>query len=271
MNARSGLDGARAAVRQVGDHPVLEALARVGLVVSGLLHIVIGYTAGRVAWGDSGGQADQSGALAALSGNPAGTLLMWVIVLGLSALVIWQLAVALAPPVGEGEDFFDRIKALARAGVYGVLAYTALRFAVGSGSSTSSEKASQDITAVLMQHPAGRVLIGGAGVAIIVVGGYHVHKGLMRRFLDDLEEHPGTWASGLGIVGYPAKGVVLALVGAFFIIAAVRQRSSQASGLDDALKSLRDEPLGPYLLTAVALGLLAFGLYCFARSRHQRI
>ena len=34
---------------------------------------------------------------------------------------------------------------------------------------------------------------------------------------------------------------------------------------------LRDEPFGPYLLTAVAVGLVAFGLYCFARARHQRI
>ena len=51
----------------------------------------------------------------------------------------------------------------------------------------------------------------------------------------------------------------------------MRHQSSQADGLDGALKSLRDEPFGPALLTVVAVGLVAFGLYCFARARHQRI
>ena len=32
----------------MGDHPALEALARAGFVASGLLHIVLGYTAARV-------------------------------------------------------------------------------------------------------------------------------------------------------------------------------------------------------------------------------
>ena len=107
--------------------------------------------------------------------------------------------------------------------------------------------------------------------AIIAVGGYHVYKGVTRKFLDDLEDHPGRLATVAGMVGYPAKGGVLALVGAFFVIAAVQHQSSEADGLDGALKSLRDEPFGPALLTVVAAGLVAFGLYCFSRARHQRI
>ncbi|WP_435200726.1 DUF1206 domain-containing protein [Janibacter sp. GS2] len=270
MDTRDGLDEARTAVRAVGDHPLLEGLARIGFAVSGLLHIVIGYTVGRVAWGSGGGQADQSGALATLSSNPAGTVLMWIIVVGLLALALWQLTVAFAPPSGGG-GFVDRVKALGKAGMYTVLGYTAFQFARGSGSSSSSEQSSQDVSATLMKQPAGQVLVGGLGVAILLVGGYHVYKGLSRRFLEDLEEHPGRWASGLGMIGYPAKGAVLALVGLFFVIAAVQHQSSEAAGLDGALMSLRDEPFGPYLLTAVAIGFIAFGLYCFARARHQRI
>lgn len=263
------VDDARDAVRTVGDHPALEALARVGFAVSGLLHIVMGYTAGRVGWG-GGGQADQSGALSTLASNPAGTVLMWVIVVGLIALVVWQLTVAVAPSVGEG-GAVDRIKAAGKAIVYAALAYTAAGFALGSGSSSSSEQSSQDVTATLMEQPAGQWLVGAVGVAVIAVGGYHVHKGLSRKFLQDLEEDPGRWATALGMIGYPAKGAVLALVGAFFVSAAVQHQSSEAAGLDGALKSLRDEPFGPTLLTAVAVGLIAFGVYCFARARHQRI
>lgn len=262
-------DAATDAARKVGDHPALETLARVGFVVSGLLHIVLGWTAGRVGWG-GGGQADQSGALATLASNPAGTVLMWVIVVGLAALVLWQLAVAVGPSVGES-GAADRVKAVGKALVYAAIAWTAAQFAVGSGSSSSSEQSSQDVTATLMKAPAGQVLVGAVGVAVIAVGGYHVYKGVTRTFLDDLEEHPGRLATVAGMVGYPAKGGVLALVGAFFVIAAVQHQSSEADGLDGALKSLRDEPFGPALLTVVAAGLVAFGLYCFARARHQRI
>lgn len=269
MSRTPDLHDARDAARKVGDHPALEALARVGFVVSGLLHIVLGWTAGRVGWG-GGGQADQSGALSTLASNPAGTILMWVIVIGLVALVLWQLTVAVGPRLGDG-GALDRIKALGKATVYAVLAWTASKFALGSGSSSSSEQSSQDLTATLMEAPAGQVLVGAVGVAVIVVGGYHVYKGLSRTFLDDLEEDPGTWATRSGTIGYPAKGAVLALVGVFFVIAAVQHQSSEASGLDGALKSLRDQPFGPVLLTVVAAGLIAFGLYCFARARHQRI
>ncbi|UUZ44450.1 DUF1206 domain-containing protein [Janibacter limosus] len=262
-------DAARDTARKVGDHPALEALARAGFVVSGVLHIVLGWTAGRVGWG-SGGRADQSGALSTLASNPAGTILMWVIVIGLAALVLWQLTVAIGPRLGDS-GVLDRVKAVGKAVVYGAIARTAAKFAMGSGSSSSSEQSSQDVTATLMEAPAGQLLVGAVGVAVIAVGGYHVYKGVTRKFLDDLEEDPGTRATRSGTVGYPAKGAVLALVGVFFVIAAVQHQSSQASGLDGALKSLRDQPFGPYLLTVVAVGLVAFGLYCFARARHQRI
>lgn len=268
MTRTPDIDDARDAVRTVGDHPALEALARVGFAASGLLHIVLGYTAARVGWG-GGGQADQSGALATLASNPAGTVLMWVITVTLAGLVLWQLTEAVTPGAGDGAA--DRAKAVGKAVVYAAIAWTAGQFAIGSGSSSSSEQSSQDVTATLMQQPAGQWLVGGVGVAVIAVGGYHVYKGVARTFLEDLEEHPGRIATVLGAVGYPAKGAVLALVGAFFVIAAVRHQSSQADGLDGALKSLRDEPFGPALLTVVAVGLVAFGLYCFARARHQRI
>ena len=52
-------------VAQVAQNSVFERLARAGFVVSGLLHLAIGYLAIRIALGSGGGSADQSGALAA--------------------------------------------------------------------------------------------------------------------------------------------------------------------------------------------------------------
>ena len=118
----AALMGTVVAALWVGDHPALETLARVGFVVSGLLHIVLGWTAGRVGWGD-GGQADQSGALATLASNPAGTVLMWVITVTLAGLVLWQLTEAVTPGAGDGAA--DRAKAVGKAVVYAAIAWTA--------------------------------------------------------------------------------------------------------------------------------------------------
>lgn len=264
------LDDAKGAARRVGDHPLLEALARWGFVVSGVLHIAIGYLALRVAWSGGGEQADQSGALATLASNPLGSILMAVLALGLAALVLWQITLVVAPAIGE-DRMTDRVKAAGRAIVYAALAVTATQFALGSGSSSSSEDTSQDATATLMEQPAGQWLVGAVGLGVVAVGGYHVYKGLTRRFLRDLEDDPGTPVTAAGVVGYTAKGVVLVLVGLLFGLAAYQQQSSEAQGLDGALKALREQPLGPWLLSAVAVGLVLFGAYCFGRARHQRI
>ena len=46
---------------QVAKNSVFERFARAGYVVSGLLHLTIGYLAIRIALGSGGGNADESG------------------------------------------------------------------------------------------------------------------------------------------------------------------------------------------------------------------
>ena len=96
-------------------------------------------------------------------------------------------------------------------------------------------------------------------------------KGVKKGFVKDLVEHPGTLVENLGRAGYVAKGVALAVVGLLFVLAGVRRSAVKATGLDGALKALRDQPLGTTLLTLVALGLIAYGCYSFARARYARL
>ena len=119
--------------------------------------------------------------------------------------------------------------------------------------------------------PGGRALVGLVGLGVVAIGAYHVYKGWAKNFLQDLQEHPGDWAVHAGRVGYIAKGLALAVVGGLFVVAALREQPSRATGLDGALRTLREAPLGTGLLTAVAAGLVCFGVYCFARSRYARV
>ena len=257
-------DVERAASR-ARDNPALEGAARVGYVVSGLLHLLIAWIALQVAFGSGGGkQADQSGALATLAGNGLGRALLWLAVAGFLGLALWQLAEAV---VGPGAA--DRLKSGGKLVVYLALAWSAFSFA--RGSSKNSRSQSVDFTATLLGKPGGRILIILIGLGVLAVGGYHVYKGWAKKFLEDLKEHPGRWATGSGRVGYIAKGVALAIVGVLFVAAGIHKRAKEASGLDGALKSLLDKPLGTPLLVAMGLGIAAYGLYSMARARYAKV
>ena len=252
------------------DNPVLQTGARVGYAVSGLLHLLIGWIALQVARSSSGTSADQSGALQTLSGSSLGRLTLWLAVVGFVALGLWQLASVVAMRSGaQSSQLAEKAKGISKGIVYLVLAWTSFSFAKGQPRSSKAQSA--DFTATLLQHTGGRLVVAVIGLVVIGVGGYHVVKGWTKKFLHDLSESPGVLATRAGMVGYIAKGIALAIVGLLFVIAAVQNSASKATGLDGALRSLRQQPAGQLLLGAVALGIAAYGVYSFARARYARI
>lgn len=249
------------AASRAGDHPLLEKGARLGYGASGVLHLLLAWVTIQLAWTSGGEQADQSGALQQLAGNGVGQALLWVLLVGFMLLALWQATEAIA--WGETKD---RVKAAAKAVTYAVLGWTTVSVLTsdssgGSGGATSS----------LMSSGLGRVLIGAVGLGVIAVGGYHVVKGWKEKFLEDLESSPAPWVRTAGKVGYIGKGAALAAVGVLLVVAAVQSDPEKAQGLDAALHALAGLPFGPVLLTLIALGFAAYGVYAFGRARHAKV
>jgi hypothetical protein len=229
----------------VAQNSVFERFARAGYVVSGLLHLAIGYLAIRIALGSGGGSADQSGALAALAAKPGGIVALWVAVVALVVMGLWRLVeTALGrstdPKSGASSEVLDRAKAFALAVVYFAFAYSTFGFARGAGKSTGAQNSG--ISARLMQTGAGTIALIAAGVIIVAVGGYHIYKGASRNFLDDLKGRSSDLVRRLGMVGYIAKGVVIAGAGVLVIVAVSRSEPNTSTGLDGALKALGPNP-----------------------------
>ena len=258
---------ATTAAREAGNSPVVEWGARLGYATVGLIHLLIAWIALKVAWGIGGGskKADTSGALQTLTQSGTGVVLLWICVVGFLLLAVWQLFEA---ALSHGETS-DRLKALAKGVTYLFFAWST--FKVGQGASSSAEKQTEDFTAGLMGSPGGRLLVGVVGLVVLGIAGYHVYKGWTKKFLEDLREHPGDWAVTAGRIGYIAKGIALVIVGFFFLVAAWQANPDKAQGLDGALKTVKDQPFGPFLLTLVAAGIAAYGVYSFARSRYARV
>lgn len=258
------------------DSDSFEYTARAGFVTSGVLHLLVAYIIVRIALG-SGGNADQSGALAALASQTGGTVILWVAAVGLVALGLWRVAEAIVgskPGEGSGANQDDtpawkRAKSLGLAIVNFTIALSAARFAMGSGQQSSQQNSG--MSAELMQSGWGRALLIAVALGLIGVGGYHVYKGASKKFLKDLRVSGGTGINAVGVGGYVAKGLVLAGAGVLVIVATLQADPSKASGIDAAVKALGNAPFGKFLLIVAALGIAAFGAYSFVRARFGRM
>ncbi len=250
----------RATAAHVRDNDWFERIARGGFAASGLLHLLIALIALRLALG-TGGNADQSGALATLAAQPGGAVMLWVAAVVLAALGIWYLVETVLEHDAKG-----RVKSGAVGVVYLALAVSAGKFATGSGKSSGQQNAG--LSAQMMQSVWGKAVLVVVALVVMVVGGYHVYKGATKKFLKDLDVSGGSAITWAGMVGYVAKGLVLVGAGLLVLVATFTTDPAKASGVDAAVKTLGAAPYGKVLLAVAALGLAAYGVYGFIRSRH---
>lgn len=260
------------AARVAQDSTAFRILARVGYVVLGVLHLLIGLIAISVATG-GGGEADQGGALEQIQRAPVGAFLLWVIVVGMVALGIWQIAETLIERDPDAKKkWAHRVKFIGTAIAYLSIAATAFTFALGGASHSSS--APQSMSARLMSNPAGIVLLVLIGLIVVGIGVAFVVRGIGRAFEKHLSLPGGAAKKGIvtfGVVGYVAKGIAVGVAGVLFVVAALTHDPAAAGGLDAALHSLAALPYGPIILWIVGAGLVLYGLFCFARARYSRM
>lgn len=163
----------------------------------------------------------------------------------------------------------DRVAAFASGVVYAGLCVLAVEILSGSKGSGKSP-------AGVLGWPAGTWIVGIAGGALVGVGLYQGYRAVSLDFLEDskTEDMSRTMRSSvkwIGRIGYLARMVVFVLVGGFLIKAAVEYDPSNAVGLDGALAKVAHASYGPFLLSVVAVGLIAFGVYSLSDARYRRI
>ena len=257
------------AVDAAQDSRAFRLAARVGYVVLGLVHVVIGMIAVSIAAGAGGGEADQGGAMEQIARVPFGVVVLWIIVVGLAALGIWRVGEAIVERDPDRKRRWGRrAKEIGTAAAYFAIAGTALVYALG-GSSDSSES-TRTLTADLLANPAGVVLVVLIGLLVLGVGVAFVVRGARRDFEKHLSLPGGAVGGGIRALGV-AKGVAVAIVGVLFVVAALTHDPEKAGGLDAALRSMAELPFGRVLLWLVGAGLVIYGVYCFARARYARL
>ncbi|MDK1471935.1 DUF1206 domain-containing protein [Streptomyces sp. 549] len=282
MNAPSvtrGRNHAERGARRAANSRAMGVAARWGLASRGVIYLLMGAIALRIAFGGESQEADRGGALQELASRPFGAYLVWAVGIGLAGMALWRLSEAAVGVAGpDGHKASKRVVSGFRGLAYAVITYSVLAVAAGakSSGSNSSDKQSKDATTQVLDLPAGQWLVGAAGVAIAAAGVWTAGKALMRKYHDELKlgEMSATVrriVDVLGVGGGTARGVVFAAVGVFVVQAAVQYDPDEAEGLDNTLRSFAETPAGPWLLVVVATGLVLFGAFSLAMARYRKV
>jgi hypothetical protein len=260
------------APREVVRSAPVVLLGRGGLVAYGVVHLLVAALAVQVALGDRE-RVDKKGALQAIAEQGPGVALLWVITVGLGALVVWQLAEAVWGHRGApiGNRVLRTAVNLAEAALFGVLAWSAASIAASGGAPSKQPS----FATVVFGLPGGPFVVGLAGGGLVVGGGYAVYRGIKHAFLRDLDLagaglNRSQLVTRIGQVGWSALGVAYGIPGVLLVVAAVRFDPAQPTGLDAGLQAVADQPYGPVVLAVLALGLVAFGVHCFFDARYRK-
>jgi hypothetical protein len=280
MQANPSVQDARAhAERGSGWYAVL---ARSGLVAKGASYGLVGLLAIKLAAGHGGKATSREGALQSLAQHGFGKVVLALLALGLAGYALWRFVQAVVERE-DADDAKEKLKTWGkRAGyagrglIYAGLTFSALKLLFGGSGEGSQDEKAHRTTAAILDWPAGRLLVGAAGIVIVGVGLWNVYRGLSQKFADKwrtgaMSQVQRTWGGRVGVVGHLARGVVFGLIGIFVTKAAIDYDPKDAIGLDGALRKLAEANYGPYLLGVTAAGLVCYGLYCLVDARHRDV
>jgi hypothetical protein len=252
-------------------------LSRFGYAVRGVLYIVIGILAVQVVLGQGGDTAGKDGAIATIGNQTFGELLLVLTIIGLAGYSLWGFVRAILDPFKKGtgaKGLAQRAGYIVSAIVYGALIVPTVQFLLHPGDEQKpGGNATADFSAWLLSHPPlgqwllvliGVVAFGGGLGQIWLAFSGDFQKNLKFR---EMTENSEALARRLGRAGHAARGVVFSMIGFFIAKAAWDADPGQAMGLDGTLQTLAQNSYGPMLLGAVALGLIAFGVYSILCAR----
>jgi hypothetical protein len=266
------------AVKQAAGDPRLRLLERLGYLVRGVLYIVMGFLAFRIASARPGGKAtDLSGSLLWLIGNPFGKLVLIVVVIGLAAYSLWGFIRAIYDPLHRGRDskgIAARIGFVTSGLSYAAIAFFALQILGGQGA--ASHDSTQKAVSSLLTNPAGAFITILLGFIAIGIGIGQFVEAYRATFKNDLKagemsQSEREIAIALGRFGMAARGVTFLVIGFFLIQAGIHHDPARATGFGGAFLFLLAQPYGHLLVGIIALGFVALGLHSFACARWVRL
>jgi hypothetical protein len=252
-----------------------ERFARFGIISKGIVYCIIGMLTSMAALGIRGEKANKDDAFKLIYDQPFGKLLLILVAVGLFGYVTWRFFQSVYDIDSKGNDTkakFVRIGYGFSALLYFAIGLYALKLAL-NGPGGSGGDSQQFIVAKILAYPAGEWIIGIAALLTIGNGIRQIYKALSGNFMKNIqltESRHSELYKKAGIVGYFARGIVLLIIGYFFLRAALHHNANEAAGTKEAFAFL-ENTFGTLLMGLVAAGLVGYGVFMFVKGRYQKI
>jgi succinate dehydrogenase hydrophobic anchor subunit len=263
---------------QIRHESWLELAARLGYTARGCVFAVVGVLAALAAVGNPSRAPDSKDALRTLLNQPFGEALLALIAAGLLCFAVWRLAQAVLDADRHGatpSSLLQRFAQAASALFYVAFAWVAISMIFGSEPKGSSDQMAHEWTAWLLEQPWGRWFVGAIGLGFLITGAGVAGRGLRADFKSRIEtkedKKKKEVVTALGVVGFLARGFVFAIIGLFFLFAAIHASSNEAKGFAGALRALQNYPYGRIVLGMTSAGFIAFGLFEIGQGAYRRI
>lgn len=259
---------------------LLKALTLIGCFSTGVIYAAIGVIALLSFLKLKQGGADESSFLVLLNGFLAGRILNWVIIFGALCFIVWRFYEALKDPYKVGNDgkgIMLRTGAACSSFADAFIALSALQalFNQQKAPVTGEPLQQRDIVAGLLKTNWGTILVFAVGAVVLLTALILLLYGLSKRFTETIKagDFSKGWryvVHGIAYAGYFSRGVILGIMGFFFLKAAIKNSSTYIVNTDKAFDFIGDH-VGHVYFILIALGTICYGLYMFVLGLHYDI
>lgn len=255
--------------------------ARIGLIAKGIVYCLVGALAFMAAF-EMGGRTEQgagkTGVFQFIMEQPYGKILLALVVTGMLCYTLWRFIQAILDTDEKGTDakgIGRRIGYAFSGAVYGALAFTAGQLLMGNGSGSGTDQR-QTLARELLAQPFGQWLLGAVALGTMGMGIYQFYRAYTGKYMSKVQS--GRLNADVrktlvraGLLGYIARGFVWLIIGWMLLRAAIKSNFREAGSSSRAFMFLEETSYGSFLLGALALGLICYGVFMFVRAKCEVI
>jgi hypothetical protein len=253
---------------------VIHFLPVYGCIATGVIYAAIGVIAILSFFKVRHGGADESSLMAILNHHLIGKIVIWIILLGTLCYILWRFYETITDPYNYGKKVKGIIKrtGIALSTVADILiVYAAVRVLLGTSHYQPDGQPREERGMVQnMLQQSGPWLVISIGVAYTATAVIQLFYGITRGYKErvDIERFSSFFRKVVHVLawaGYFARGIILGIIGFFFMKAGVVENARYVVNTDKAFDFIGDH-VGHIYFILVAIATICYGLFMFAQG-----
>lgn len=226
------------------------------------------------------GGADENSFFVLLDRFTAGRILNWAIILGAVCFIVWRLYEAFTDPYHTGHHIKAILLRTGGAFSSGADAFIAISvlqalFNRHKAPVTGDPIQQRSFVNELFQSHWGHILVIIIGVIGLLTAAVLILYGLSARFMeklraDDFSKGTKHVLRIIAYAGYLSRGVIVGIIGFFFIKAAIKDNSTYVVNTDKAFDFIGDH-VGHLWFILISIGTICYGVYMFILALHYDV